>query len=295
MTQITPVREPIIPIGAQFMLLSALGFSLMSACVKYVSIHGIPVFEIVAARALVSLIISYLDVKRKGISIWGTHKKLLIARGSLGTLALMCVYYALTTLPLAEATVLQYTYPVFTAVLGWLVLKEKISGATFTCISLSILGLIVMVSPNFSANLTDELPIFSVLIALLGASASSVAYIVVKTLSTKEDSSVIIFYFPMIALPVSLVMMLINNSFVMPDIWLIGVLILLGIFTQVGQFALTKAMQSQAASKASAYSYVQIVFSTLLGFILFSEIPSLWTYLGGGLIICGALINLKSK
>ncbi|GAM74283.1 permease [Vibrio ishigakensis] len=58
----------------------------MSACVKYVSNHGIPVFEIVAARALVSLIISYLDVKRKGISIWGNNKKLLALRGIVGTM-----------------------------------------------------------------------------------------------------------------------------------------------------------------------------------------------------------------
>ena len=74
------------------MFLSALGFALMSACVKYVSNYGIPVFEIVAARALVSLIISYVDVKRKGISIWGNNKPLLLARGAVGTAALINVF-----------------------------------------------------------------------------------------------------------------------------------------------------------------------------------------------------------
>ncbi len=94
-----------IPIGVRFMVLSAFGFALMSATVKHVSLHGIPVFEIVAARALVSLVISYLDVKRKGISVWGNNKPLLFARGAVGTMALMCVYYSVTTLPLAEATI----------------------------------------------------------------------------------------------------------------------------------------------------------------------------------------------
>lgn len=89
-----------IPIGVRFMVLSAFGFALMSATVKHVSLHGIPVFEIVAARALVSLVISYLDVKRKGISVWGNNKPLLFARGAVGTMALMCVYYSVTTLPL---------------------------------------------------------------------------------------------------------------------------------------------------------------------------------------------------
>ena len=100
------------------MFLSALGFALMSACVKYVSSSGIPLFEIVAARALVSLIISYLDVKRKRKSVWGNNKPLLLARGAVGTMALMCVYYSVTTLPLAEATILQYVHPVFTALLA---------------------------------------------------------------------------------------------------------------------------------------------------------------------------------
>ncbi len=71
------------------MMFSALGFALMSAFVKLVSSYEIPLFEIVAARALVSLIISYLDVKRKRISIWGHNKKLLIARGTIGTFALI--------------------------------------------------------------------------------------------------------------------------------------------------------------------------------------------------------------
>ena len=62
-----------------------------------------------------------------------------------------------------------------------------------------------------------------------------------------------------------------------------------------GQYGLTKAMQTQAAGKASAYSYVQIVFSALLGVWIFNEIPSVWTYLGGGLIVTGALINVFGK
>jgi drug/metabolite transporter (DMT)-like permease len=72
-------------------------------------------------------------------------------------------------------------------------------------------------------------------------------------------------------------------------------LILVGIFTQVGQLGLTKAMQTQAAGKASAYSYIQIVFSILLGLVLFNELPSIWTYLGGALIVLGALINVFGK
>ncbi|EGR7973979.1 DMT family transporter [Vibrio vulnificus] len=284
------------PLGVRYMILSALGFALMSASVKYVSVHGIPLFEIVAARALVSLIISYLDVKRKGISVWGNNKRWLFARGAVGTMALMCVYYAVTALPLAEATILQYVHPVFTALLAVLFLKERVQPATLACIVLCLLGVFTMVYPSFDASGVGELPMLSVGIALLGALGSSIAYVIVRKLSRTEDSSVIIFYFPLVALPVSA--MLIGDDFVVPDVALILVLILVGIFTQIGQFGLTKAMQTQTAGNASAYSYVQIVFSALLGVVLFNEVPSIWTLLGGSLIVIGALINVfgpKSK
>ncbi|PWI32545.1 EamA family transporter [Vibrio albus] len=283
-------QHSVIPVGVQFMLLSALGFALMAASVKHVSNYHIPVFEIVAARALVSLVISYLDVKRKRISVWGNNKPLLLARGMVGTLALMCVYYSVTTLPLAEATILQYVHPVFTAVLAVLFLKESLQRSTLICIVLCLTGLFLIVKPEVDGGVTANLPLFSVLIALMGAFGSSIAYVIVRKLSQTEDSSVIIFYFPLVALPVSLVLM--GDSFVMPDLYLTGVLVLVGIFTQVGQFGLTKAMQTQEAGRASAYSYVQIIFSALIGALFFNELPSGWTYLGGALIVSGALVNV---
>ncbi len=281
-----------IPVGVRFMLLSAFGFALMSACVKYISNYGIPVFEIVAARALVSLIISYVDVRRKGISIWGNNRPLLFLRGTVGTMALMCVYYAITTLPLAEATILQYVHPVFTALLGVLFLKERVQQSTMICIAFCLVGLLVMVQPNMIGN-NSELPLFSIMVALCGAFGSSIAYVIVRKLSRSEDSSVIIFYFPLVALPVST--LLIWQDFVWPSLFITAMLVLVGTFTQIGQYGLTKAMQTQAAGKASAYSYVQIVFSALLGVWVFNEIPSVWTYIGGGLIVTGALINVFGK
>ena len=271
------------------MLLSALGFALMSACVKAVAAYNIPVFEIVAARALVSLVISYCDVKRKGISLWGNNKPLLIARGTAGSLALICVYYAVTTLSLAEATILQYLHPVFTALLAMVFLKERVQPATIFCIVLCLIGLTIMVKPSAGLD-SISLPWFSVMAGIVGAMGSAVAYVIVRRLSTTEDSSVIIFYFPLIALPLSLT--LLGNDFVIPDAKALALLVMIGVFTQIGQIGLTKAMQTEAAGKATAYSYVQVVFSIALGWAYFGEIPSLTTVIGGSLIIMGALVNV---
>lgn len=278
-----------IPIGVRFMVLSAFGFALMSATVKHVGQYGLPVFEIVAARALVSLVISYLDVKRKRISIWGNNKRLLLTRGAVGTVALICVYYSVTTLPLAEATIFQYIHPAFTALLAVFFLKERIQPSTFICIALCLLGVYVMIRPETGASAENVLPTLSVAAAITGALCSSVAYVIVRKLSQTEDSSVIIFYFPLVALPTSILLM--GDNFVIPDLYLTVMLVLIGIFTQIGQLGMTKAMQTQEAGKASAYSYIQIIFSGLIGIVIFNELPSVWTYIGGGLIVTGALIN----
>ena len=275
------------------MLLSALGFALMTTCVKLVSTYGIPFLEIVAARALVSLVISYIDVRRKGLSPWGTHRRLLFARGAVGAFALFCVYYAVITLPLAEATLLQYTHPVFTALLALLVLRESLHISTVVCFVLSITGLVIMVEPGLVGGGSSELPRFSVLIALAGAFGSAIAYVIVRRLSTLEDSSVIILYFPLVALPLSVV--LLGDSFVVPTMEALVLLILVGVFTQIGQTGLTLAMRYETAGKAAAYSYVQVIFATLFGWLVFAEIPGLWTWVGGGLIILGALANLSQR
>ena len=281
-----------------FMLLSALGFSLMAACVKEVSTLGIPVFEIVAARAVVSAVISYVDVKRKNIPLWGNNKPLLIARGTVGTFALMFVYYAVTTLPLAEATLLQYLHPVFTAILALWFLKETIQRSTVACILISLLGLLIIIYPNlaqesFLLNPSIQYSWLSISAGVLGAFGSAVAYILVKKLTVTDDSSVIIFYFPLVAFPVS--MILLGADFVVPSLTATMLLILVGIFTQVGQVGLTKALHCADANKATAYSYVQVLFSVFIGWAYFSEVPMPTTIVGGGLIMVGALINVLWK
>ena len=275
------------------MLISALGFALMAACVKEVSGLGIPVLEIVAARAIVSGIISYADIKRKKLSLWGHNKKLLIARGIVGSFALMFVYYAVTTLPLAEATVLQYLHPVFTAVLAVFFLKETIQRSTITCIVISLLGLFIIIQPNLQLDSGVHYPWISIGSGIMGALGSAVAYVIIKKLTKTDDSSVIIFYFPIVALPISIIML--GSDFVVPSLAAIGLLILVGIFTQVGQVGLTKALNSADANKATAYAYVQLLFSVFIGWAYFSEVPMATTIMGGGLIMVGALINVLWK
>jgi len=274
------------------MVISALGFALMGALVKLAGARGFPVLEIIAARALISLGISVWDARRKGIDLLGTHRGLLFARGFVGFLALMCVYTSVIHLPLAEATLLQYTHPIFTVLFALVALGENVSRNTLICIALSLMGLLVVIQPDtfFGGSKTALHPTYTAL-GLLGAAGSGAAYVIVRKLAPIEDSSVIILYFPLVCLPAAI--LLGWDTFVIPvgiD-WL--VLLGVGVFTQLGQWGLTKGLALHNAGAVVAFSYIQVPIAGLLGVLLFSETPSITTAIGGALIILGALLNSK--
>ena len=286
-----------IPASVGYMFMSALFFAMMGGCVKASYLRGIPVLEILAARALISCVLSYIDIRRQNISPWGNNIPLLIARGVVGTIALVCVFYAVTLLPLAEATLLQYLYPVFTSVLAFFFLKESIQKSTIVCIVLSLIGLVIMVQPDFifgsSLQHSAPLPLLGVAAALIGSLGTGVAYVIIRKLSKTDNPSVIIFYFPFVALPVSI--LLLGSDFVMPDGISLVLLLLVGLFTQIAQFCLTMAIKLEKAARATAFSYVQVIFSALIGWLVFYEIPGLSTILGALFIIGGAMVNLVTS
>ena len=150
-----------------------------------------------------------------------------------------------------------------------------------------------MIQPNLYIESSVQYPWLSIGAGVLGAFGSAVAYVIVKKLTKTDDSSVIIFYFPLIALPIALI--LLGKDFVMPSLAATGLLVLIGIFTQIGQVGLTKALHCADANKATTYAYVQVLFSVFIGWAYFSEVPVATTIIGGGLIMVGALINVLWK
>jgi len=283
-----------LPLGARYMLLSAFAFSIMAVFVKAVGGQGIPVLEIVAARSIISLILSYVTIKRAGIDFFGQRKCLLFARGLIGFIALNCVFYSVIHLPLAEATVLQYLHPMFTAILALFILKERPTWGTLICIILSLLGLIIIVQPSFIFTpQTQGSDNFPIAVAIAGAFGSALAYTTVRNLNKTEHPQVIVLYFPMIALPASLLFLW--NDFIMPEGITWVYLLAIGLSTQVGQVALTKSMQTETASRAASFAYSQIVFAIILGILFYQEIPGLITLLGTALIVLGAYISAVWK
>ena len=270
-------------------MISALSFALMAALVKEAGQLGIPLLQIIFVRAVISVVLSLADIRRAGVHPLGQRRVLLLGRGVSGFLALTGVFYALIHLSMAQATVLQYLHPVFTAVLAFLFLAERPTTATLVCIVLSLLGLACIVSPYWSGADNAGGALWPVLAGLGGAFGSGVAYTLVRKLVATEHPSVVVLYFPLVCLPGTL--LLGGGDFIWPTVTGWWVLLGVGCFTQFGQLALTKAMQLDAASRVTSLSYVQIIFAAILGWLAFGEIPAQATLLGGVLILLGAVVS----
>ena len=270
------------------MVASALSFSLMGVCVKQVG-GRIPAAEVVLARAVVSVALSWWLLQRAGIAPWGKRRWMLIWRGSIGTAALLCVYASLAALPLASATVLQYLYPPFTALLAWLMLGERIGKRVLAAMALGWLGVLLVAQPGGSQALAWQ----PVLIAVAGALFTALAYVSVRSLGRSEHPLVIVFYFPLVALPLSLPLVALNP--VLPTavelLWLLGV----GVFTQLGQVYLTHSLTSLPAARATAISYVQVVFAGGWGWLLFGEAIDGATIAGAALVLAATLVSLSHR
>ena len=309
------------------MLSSALSFSLMGVCVKALG-QRLPVVEVVLGRAVISLALSLWLLRRARLSPWGERRGLLVLRGILGTAALYCVYGAIQELPLGEATVIQYLHPTFTALLAWLLLGERLSPRILLAIVLGWLGVWLLTHPLHlgdphpaglplgtlqlaalqpaslhpaaheaglaAADLAQGgLPQGAVLLAVAGALLTALAYVSVRALGRSEDPLVVIFYFPLVGLVLSLPLVLLNP--ILPTGPELVLLMGVGLFTQLGQLGLTKGLMGLPAARATALSYVQVPLASLWGLWFFHDRPNPDSLVAALLVLAATVISLRSR
>ena len=281
-----------IPLGVRFMIGSALAFSVMSALVKHAGVR-LASQELVFARSVVAIVISIALLRRAGVHTLGTRRWLLLARGIWGYAALSCGFYAMTKLPLAEATMIQYLHPVFTAVLAAVVLGERADRSLVASVLLGSAGVLLVTRPAFlfDAGVATLDPL-GVAAALGGAVLTAIAYVGVRELARTEHPLVIVLWFPLVSLPASLPATLAQGVWPRGFEWL--ALLGVGVFAQVGQVCLTRGLALEPVGRAMAISYVQIAFATLWGVIFFGEVPGVATLLGSLLVIFGTAIGARA-
>ena len=274
------------------LILASFFFSLMTVCVKKID-NRIPIYELVFFRSLLSLLITSLIINKKNLNPWGKNKPLLILRGILGTIALVCIFYAIKNMPLNISTVIQYTYPIFIAIFAVILIKEKITKNLIIASITGWLGILIILNPYQLSSLNIELNKLTILIAFLGAISTALAYITVKKLSLTEDIFIIIKYFPLIS--VITLSPIVFFNWVTPNIndliWIIGI----GMFTQAGQTFLTIGLKKLPTSEAARINYLQVLFGSLWGILFFNELININFIFGAVLVLLGTIISTSKK
>lgn len=267
--------------GAVYLISATFFYAFMNVCIKYVP--NIPLMEVVLVRCIISLIASYTHLKIIHQPIWGNNKKALILRGLFGMISLTAFFYTLQKIPLASAVTIQYLSPIFTIILATFIVKEKTKPLQYLFFLVSFAGVI------FIKGFDSRISFLHLGVGVVSAFFSGLAYNMIRKTSTTEHPMVVVFYFPLVALPFGLIVTLFD--FVMPtgEEWLF--LLLAGICTQLGQTFMTIALQKEKASGIVNLQYFGILFSLFLGFIIFGETYPILSIMGMILIVFGIILN----
>lgn len=259
--------------------LSAAAFAVMATLV-HAAAATIHVAIIVWARLLVSLIASWWGMRRQGIAMWGDRPQALLLRGLIGAGALSCFFISLGAMPLAQATTIQNAAPLLVAIFAWVALGEHPDAMVWLALALG-LGGIALAGEVWS--MADVGP-WALLTAITGAALAAAAYVTVRQLAQREPPLRIVFFFPLVALPLTTPWAVAHWRPL--QLGELALLLAIGLCTQVGQVAMTMGMAKVSASRAAAYGFLQVPMAMALGLLL-SEVPSIWVVLGAVLILIG--------
>ena len=267
------------------MLISTAAFSLMQLCVKF--LNHLPTHELILFRSVISLVLSLSILLPKGINPLGNNRKFLLLRGVFGVTALSLFFITLQKIPLASAVTIQYLSPVFTAIIAIFVLGEKMRKVQWLFFLISFLGVAIL------KGFDERVSLLYLGLGLLSSFFAGAAYNCIRLVKDTDHPLVVVLYFPMVATPIMLV--LCYYEWVTPIGWDWGLLLLLGIFTQIGQVFMTRALQTERANLVASLKYLGSIYALAYGYFIFDETYDLFSLTGILLILAGVILNLKTK
>lgn len=279
------MRRPEVSDGVRYILIATFMFALMQVGVKWLS--HIPSHEIVTFRAVISLIVCWVLLRRAGISPWGNNKRWLIARGLAGTVALTLFFYTLQRMPLASAVTLQYLSPIFTIIIAGVMLGEPPRPIQWLFFVVSFAG--VLMIKGFDPRVSP----LDVVLGVTAAFASGVAYNIIRKVRNDDHHLVVVFYFPLVTVPIIGTYTALHWVMPSPVDWV--VLLVIGICVTIAQIYMTRAYQAERAANISNFNYLGVVFALAFGLVIFGEHIEPLALVGIVLIIVGTLMSSKYR
>ncbi|MCQ4796059.1 DMT family transporter [Anaerofustis stercorihominis] len=269
--------------GVFFIILSAFCFALMNVFVRMAG--DLPFIQKSFFRNFVAFFFALILMKKQGIKIsMPKGSKLdLVLRATFGTIGIFCNFYAIDNMLVSDASMLNKLSPFFVIIFSYFILSEKIKPFQGLCVFIAFIGTLFVIKPGFTG-----IPIFPALIGIVGGMCAGIAYTYVRKLGTKGvKGPFIVFFFSMFSCLVSLPYLILEFKPMSP--YQILILLLTGLAASGGQFFITAAYTHAPAREISIYDYSQIIFATILSFVLLGQIPDLYSFIGY-IIICIASV-----
>ncbi|MDR0903862.1 MAG: DMT family transporter [Ruminococcus sp.] len=265
-------------------LSAAFCFSIMNTCVA--AAGDISPFQKAFFRnAIAFTIASFIMIKNKQSFRWKKGSGFPLAiRLVLGTTGLLCNFYAVGTIDLADASMLNKMAPFFTIIFSAIFLHEMANGFQWLMILAAIGGSLFIIKPSF--NNPELLPY---IIGFIGGVAAGAAYAAIRRLSDNhEKATLIVFYFSAFSCIVTLPSLI---FFYEQMSWFqLLMLVLAGISAAGAQFSVTAAYSFAPAKELSVFDYSQVIFTAILGFFIFGEVPDSLSFVGYIIIITSAVV-----
>jgi drug/metabolite transporter (DMT)-like permease len=290
--------------GILFIVLSGLSFLVVNFFVKlfgmgseqtiFPGLQKIPAHELVLSRSIVSFTISLYIIKRKKLPLFGVNKKWLLVRGFAGMIALTIFFETIHQLPIAVASTIQYLAPIFTMIFTLVLLGERILKLQWIFVLIAFIGVtLIGLNALIMKSNPVKLDYFWLTLGVISAAFSGIAYTAIVKLKTTDAPINIVSYFPMLSIPIMTVWCFFD--FVMPKgvEWIL--LLVIGIFTQIAQVLLTKALHQESASLITPFQYLGSIYALLMGYFIFDERLNFLIIIGVGLILLGVIVNTLIK
>lgn len=271
--------------GILWMLVAGIFFTAMVTLIKILG-ERLHVAEIILIRQVImTIIVAPVIISGLPGSLKTKRPGLHVIRVGCASVAMLAGFTAIIHLPLADATAIAFSKTFFLTIFAILFLGEIVGPHRWAATAVGFLGVVIILQPGGDTG-------FSIYagMAVLGAAAAGIVMIIIRKLSQVERPVTILtyqaFFVGLIMLPIAL------YNWQTPTLEELGLLLLVGMASWAGQMCNIRAFRAGEASALAALDYARLIYATIIGFLVFGEVPAPVTYAGAALIVAGALYTV---
>src|SRR5436305_7804280 len=267
--------------AALWMLLSGLCAVMMNVLIRLAAQRMHP-FEVTFFRCLFGLLVMAPFIIRAGPALFHNSRAMFFTlRAAVGLVSMLTWFYGITLVPLATATAVNFTAPLFATIGAALILHEDVRLRRWSAVAIGFVGVLVIIRPG-----ADRLDL-NLLLILVSAASAAMNNITVKFLARTERPNMIVAYFVMYLTPLSLLPALFVWQW--PDLRTLAALVGLGAIGTVAHLSLARAYVAADASACAPYAFVRLPYAALIGYLIFGELPDAATWVGAAIIVGAAM------